>query len=313
MPVDPRLDFVLQVVPATPEPPLSVADTRANAHAAMARMLAAYAEPDATTVGQSDHVVDVPDGAITVRTYTPHGPPPFPLHLYMHGGGFSRGLLSHFDAECRYLCEHVGCVVASVGYRLAPEHKFPLPLSDCCAALDWLVDHASVLGVDRRRISIGGVSAGANLAAAVALRACARGGPAIAFQILEIPLLDLTLAQPSVVEFAEGFGLTRAALGQAVADYLEKPADAADPRAAPLLAPDLSGLPPALIMTAEFDPLRDQGAEFASRLQAAGAAAELCQWQGHIHGAASFTALLPSARAYRDRIVAVLREAFVTN
>ena len=300
---------MLQVVPPVSQGPLSVADARANAHAAMTRMLGAYAEPDATTVGQFDHVVDVPDGAVTVRTYVPHGAPPFPLHLYVHGGGFSRGLLSHFDAECRYLCQHVGCVVASVGYRLAPEHKFPLPLSDCFAALEWLVDHASVLGVDPRRVSVGGVSAGANLAAAVALSAWARGGPAIVFQVLEIPFLDLTLAQPSVIEFAEGFGLTRAALGQAVADYLENPADAADPLASPLLAPDVSGLPPSLIMTAEFDPLRDQGADFANRLTTAGVAAELRQWEGHVHGAASFTALLPSARAYRDRIVAALRGA----
>jgi acetyl esterase len=129
------------------------------------------------------------------------------------------------------------------------------------------------------------------------------------FQVLEIPLLDLTLSQPSIVEFAEGLGLTRAALQQAAADYLDDPTDASDAFASPLLASDLSGLPPALIMTAEFDPLRDQGAQFATRLRAAGVDAELCQWEGHVHGAASFTALLPSARSYRDRIVTALRDA----
>jgi acetyl esterase len=129
--------------------------------------------------------------------------------------------------------------------------------------------------------------------------------------VLEIPLLDLTLSQPSVVEFAVGFGLTRAALDQAVTDYLGDTADASDPQTSPLLEADLSGLPPALIMTAEFDPLRDQGAEFAGRLNAAGVAAELCHWDGHVHGAASFTALLPSARDYRDRIVTALRDALV--
>lgn len=310
VPVDPRLDFMLQSAPVPPGQSLSVAETRANAHAMMTRMLAEYAEPDTTTVGQLDHVIDVVGASITVRTYTPHGRPPFPLHLYIHGGGFSRGLLSHFDAECRYLCEKAGCVVASVGYRLAPEHKYPLPMTDCVAALEWFVDHAAAVGVDPHRVSIGGVSAGANLAAAVALRARSRGGPAIAFQVLEIPLLDLTLSQPSIVEFAEGFGLTRAALQRAVADYLDDPADASDPFASPLLASDLSGLPAALVMTAEFDPLRDQGAQFATRLRAAGVDAELCQWDGHVHGAASFTALLPSARAYRDRIVTALRTAF---
>ena len=289
VPVDPRLEFMLQ---RTPAPPLqSVAETRANVHAMMTRMLTEYAEADETTVDQRDHVVAVVGATISVRTYIPHGPPPFPLHLYLHGGGFSRGLLSHFDAECRYLCEHVGCVVASVGYRLAPEHKYPLPLSDCHTALEWAVEHAADIGVDPRRVSIGGVSAGANLAAAVALRVKSRGGPVLALQVLEIPLLDLMLRQPSVVEFAEGFGLTRAALVQAVADYLATPTDASDPFASPLLAADLTGLPPALIMTAEFDPLRDQGAEFAVRLRAAGVSAELCQWDGHVHGAASFTAL----------------------
>jgi len=309
VPVDPRLDFMLQRAPVAPGPPLSTTEARANAHAMMTRILAEYAEPDATMVGQQDHVVEVAGGTITVRVYTPRGRPPFPLHFYVHGGGFSRGLLSHFDAECRYLCDKVGCVVASVGYRLAPEHKYPLPLTDCLAALHWSVEHAALVGIDPHLITIGGVSAGANLVAAVALIARSQGGPAIAFQVLEIPLLDLTLSQPSVVEFAEGFGLTRAALEQAVADYLGDPTDASDPLASPLLASDVSGLPPALIMTAEFDPLRDQGAQFASRLRGAGVDAELCQWDGHIHGAASFTALLPSARAYRDRIVAALRNA----
>lgn len=312
VPVDLLLDFMLQRAPVTPGLPLSTTETRANAHAMMARLLAEHAEPDTTTVAQQDHVVDIAGGNITVRVYTPRGQPPFPLHFYIHGGGFSRGLLSHFDAECRYLCEKVGCVVASVGYRLAPEHKYPLPLNDCLAALHWSVEHAAIVGIDPNFITIGGVSAGANLVAAVALIARSQGGPAIAFQVLEIPLLDLTLSQPSVVEFAEGFGLTRAALEQAVADYLDDPTDASDPLASPLLARDFSDLPPALIMTAEFDPLRDQGAQFASRLRSAGVDAEVCQWDGHVHGAASFTALLPSARAYRDRIVAALRNALRT-
>ena len=307
VPVDPLLDFMLQRAPVASGPPLSTTETRANAHAMMTRMLAEHAEADTTTVGQRDHVVAVAGGTITVRVYTPRGRPPFPLHFYVHGGGFSRGLLSHFDAECRYLCETVGCVVASVGYRLAPEHKYPLPLTDCVTALQWAVDQAAIVGIDPQIITIGGVSAGANLAAAVAFIARSEGGPAIGFQVLEIPLLDLTLSQPSVVEFAEGYGLTRAALEQTVVDYLDDPTDALDALASPLLARDFSGLPPALIMTAEFDPLRDQGAQFATRLRAAGIEVELCQWDGHVHGAASFTALLPSARAYRDRIVAALR------
>jgi acetyl esterase len=190
-----------------------------------------------------------------------------------------------------------GCVVVSVEYRLAPESPYPGPVEDSYAALTWTADNADRLGIDPARIGVGGVSAGGGLAAATALMARDRGGPQLKFQLLEIPVTDTTLSQPSVEEFATGYGLTRAELSEGYGFYLPDDTQAHEPYASPLLADDLSGLPSAFVLTCECDPLRDEGEAYAARLRAAGVDATLYRAAGHIHGSTYMTRFLPSARA----------------
>ncbi|MHB8463348.1 MAG: alpha/beta hydrolase [Acidimicrobiales bacterium] len=204
-----------------------------------------------------------------------------------------------------------GCIVASVEYRLAPDHPFPTEPEDCYRALYWLVEHADTLGIDPTRISVGGASSGGNLAAVVALMARDRGGPPLVAQILEVPVIDLTLSQPSIEENGDGYLLTRAAIEQSYRYYLTDPADATNPYASPIFAHDLAGLPPALIMTCEFDPLRDEGEAYARRLADAGVPTTLRRWDGQIHGSHVLDKLLPAeATQARQMIIAALRAAY---
>ncbi len=313
MPIDARLQPILdgaRSAPA-PDPSLSTSERRAHADAAMELSFMAFAGAGPEVASVVDHTVAVDGGEITVRVYTPAGDAPLPAHLYIHGGGFWIGTLDHFDVNCRATAVGAGCVVASVDYRLAPEFHFPTAPEDCYAALRWLVDHAGELGVDPSRISVGGGSAGGNLAAVVALMARDRGGPPLVFEVLEIPVTDLTMSQPSVAENAEGYVLTREAMDQYVGYYLGESGDPKDPYASPLLAGDLSGLPPALVMTMEFDPLRDEGEAYGRRLQEAGVPTTVRRWDGQIHGSASFAQLVPDvATEYREMVNAALRAAY---
>jgi acetyl esterase/lipase len=313
MPVDPRLQPILDAAAgaAAPDPSLSVADKRAAAHAAMELGFLAFADPGPDPASTVDRRVPVDGGEITVRVYTPHGVGPFPAHLYLHGGGFWIGAPEHFDSSCRATAAGAGCVVVSVDYRLAPEHTYPTAPEDCYAALRWLVDRSRELDVDASRVSVGGGSAGGNLAAVVALMARDRGGPALVFQVLEIPVTDLTMSQPSIDENAEGYVLTKSAMRQYTDYYLGDAGDPTDPYASPLLADDLTGLPPALVMTAEFDPLRDEGEAYGRRLQEAGVPTTVRRWDGQFHGSQNFAELIPDAAAeYRDMVNAALRDAY---
>jgi acetyl esterase len=260
--------------------------------------------------GVTDHRIPVTGGEITVRIYTPFGSGPFPAHLYFHGGGFWLDTLDQSDRKCRATANGAGCVVAAVAYRLAPRHKFPTAPDDCFAALEWLVDHADELGIDASRVSVGGVSSGANLATVVALITRDRGGPPLVFQVLEVPVTDLTLSFPSMVENGRGYVLTEDACARNARLYLADPSQATDPYASPYFADDLTGLPPALIVTAEFDPVRDEGEAYARRLVAAGVSVTAIRMAGHIHGSMAFTKLLPSARDLRELVHEQLREAY---
>jgi acetyl esterase len=258
-----------------------------------------------------DHRVPVDGGEITVRVYTPEGAGPFPGYVYFHGGGFWMGALGLFDSECRGIASDAGCVVASVDYRLAPEAKVPVPVEDCYTAFLWVVAHAADLKVDPGRIVVGGASAGGNLGAAVALLARDRSGPPIVLQVLEIPVTDLTMSQPSVKENGVGYLLTEEGIIDFTAKYLADPADAANPYASPLLADDLSGLPPALVTTMELDPLRDEGEAYARRLAEAGVPVEHTRWNGHFHGSTTMAAVVPDeAAAYHGVVVDALNRAF---
>ncbi len=314
MPVDPAIQPILDAVAAAPapDPTLPIEALRANAHRMMELSFVALAEPGPEVASVVDKAVPVDGGEITVRVYTPFGAVPHPAHVYFHGGGFWLGTLDHFDSSCRELCIGAACVVVSVDYRLAPEYKFPTAPEDCYTALCWVVQHADALGIDPGRVSVGGGSAGGNLATVVALMARDRGGPPLVFQVVEIPVTDLTMSHGSILENGEGYLLTRSAMEQCRSFYIEDELDLENPYASPFFADDLSGLPPALVMTAEFDPLRDEGEAYAQRLADAGVPTRQKRWIGHIHGAAAFTSILPSAREYRSEVIAALREAYAT-
>jgi acetyl esterase len=260
-------------------------------------------------VPTEERMVPVHGGAIRVRLYRPEGAGPKPLHVFLHGGGWCVGDLDQRDPRCRTVAAGAGCIVASVDYRVAPENAFPVPLEDSYAALTWLVANADELGIDAARVSVGGESAGANLAALVALLARDRGGPALVFQWLDVPATDLTMSQPSVDRLGTGYGLTKVDMERFIAAYL-RDVDPKDAYVSPLHHDDLSGLPPALVMTAEYDPLVDEGHAYVARLREAGVEVEHHQLPGLVHAGFAFTRLLPEAREYEATAIAALRRAY---
>ena len=311
MPVDPIIQPILDAINAAglPDRSLPVAQRRAMANAAAAKSFVAMSEPGPDMASVRDHTIAVDGGKITVRVFVPRRATVLPIHVNFHGGGWFMGTLELDEAAMRWIASEVGCIVASVDYRLAPEYRYPTAAEDCYAALLWTVAHAAELGGDPSTVSVGGGSAGGNLAAVVAQMARDRGGPPLVFQLLEIPVTDCTLSQPSVDENGEGYMLTKASMHDMVNDYLGDLNKATEPYASPLLAADLSGLPPALIMTCEYDPLRDDGDAYAQRLREAGVPVTIRCWPGMIHGAGAFTAILPSAREYRTMVIDALGAA----
>ncbi len=259
---------------------------------------------------QHEVTVPVEGGQIRVRMYRPHGPGPFPLYVFLHGGGWCVGTLDERDPRCREVSAGAGCVVASVDYRLAPENQYPVPGDDCYAAVEWLAEHAAELDVDPTRIAIGGESAGGNLAAVVCLMAKDRSGPSICHQWLDVPATDLTMSQPSITSVPDGHLLDRASLDRYLDAYLPSRSHDRDRYASPLLVDDLAGLPPAWVMSAEFDKLRDDGKAYADALSAAGVPVTYRQLKGHVHPSFAFTRILPSAREYETAAIAALAKAF---
>jgi acetyl esterase len=258
----------------------------------------------------ADHRLPVRGGQITVRVYWPGGQGPHPVLLFYHGGGWVIGDLYTHDGICRSLANAAGCAVASVDYRLAPESKYPAAVEDSYAGLAWVVDHAATLGIDPRRVAVGGDSAGGNLATVVALTARERGRPALVYQVLIYPVTDHRFDTPSYRENATGYVLTAEAMRWFWRHYLAHDAQGAEPLASPLRAPDLGGLPPALVLTAECDPLRDEGEAYAMRLRNAGVPVTLTRYPGMFHGFFRMTRLLDKARAALDEVAGSLRKAF---
>ena len=306
-PLDPLLVPVVESqAHAVPTEQLSPADARA---ASRTRVAAAPAltEPVARV---ENRTIPGPGGAIPVRIYTPAGPGPFPAVLYYHGGGWVVGDLEDAEDACRSIAHRVNAVVVSVDYRLAPEHRFPAAPEDCYAALAWVQAHAAEVGVDRTRLAVAGLSAGGNLAAAVALMARDRGGPAIAHQVLIVPVTSHHFDTASYHAFAEGYGLTRSAMIYYWHRYLARHEDADSPYASVLRAADLRGLPPALVQTAEYDPLRDEGEAYAHRLHRAGVSVRLIRYRGMPHGFLRFAATVGGAGQALADAVETLRKAF---
>jgi acetyl esterase len=290
--------------------------TPAQAREARRRLSAVYAGKPAQVGAVED--LQLRDGsgtsALRARHYAPSEPGgPHPVLVYYHGGGFTYGDLETHDGVCRLLCRHAGAHVLAVDYRLAPEHPFPAAVEDARSALAWACTHAADLGADPNRVGVGGDSAGGNLAAVVSQLAARDGGPAPVLQLLIYPATDFTRRRRSRELFGEGFLLTNSEMDWFETNYLG-PArtPAADPRASPLLAEDFSGLAPAFVVTAAFDPLRDEGEEYAQALRAAGTPVIARRFGGFIH---AFVAAAGVSRGARDAVIeiaGVTRAMFAT-
>ena len=248
-----------------------------------------------------DRTVPGAAGELPARVYRPEADGPVPTIVFFHGGGFVIGDIETHDNQCRMVCRDVGAVVLSVAYRLAPEAPFPAAVEDCLAATRWAAEHVGELGGDSDRLAVAGDSAGGNLAAVVAQTARDEGGPQLAAQLLVYPSTDFAGEYASRTENAEGYFLTASDIEWFGGHYAGTYEDPTDPRLSPLRAQDLSGLPPAVVVTAEFDPLRDEGEAYARALEAAGVPVVLRRYDGMIHGFFDLGALSPAAyEAIRD-------------
>jgi acetyl esterase len=283
MPLDPRAEAQRARRERSGEPPLytlSLAQARA---ADLARIQAGSGTPEpVASVGE--RTIAGPGGALRVRVYGPDDRTGRPVLVYFFGGGWTLGSLDTCDAVCRALTNAVGCVTVSVGYRLAPEHPFPAAVEDCAAGVRWAAAHAADLGGDPDRLAVAGDSAGGNLAAAVSLLGRDRGGPPLRHQLLIYPNTDHRADTASLRASTDLLLFNRWSVDWYWGHYLADAADGENPLASPLRAPDLSGLPAATVLTAEYDPLRDEGERYAERLRAAGVPVEARRYAGMPHG-----------------------------
>jgi len=256
-----------------------------------------------------DHTVPGPGGDIPVRLYSPAADAVLPVVVYFHGGGWCIGNITSHDGVCRKLATQSGLAVVSVDYRLAPENKFPCAAEDCYAAAKWVADNAGELRVDASRMALAGDSAGGNLTAVTSILARDRGGPTISFQLMIYPAVDATMSFASVKENGEGYLLSARDMAWFYDHYAGSDGDRKDPVLSPLYTPDLSGLPPALVITAEYDPLRDEGEAYADALQQAGVSARASRYDGMIHGFFGLEAIVPASAPAMEEAAAALKNA----
>jgi acetyl esterase len=305
MPLDPQVRALLDAMDAQAQPPWSeISPAQGREMMRQLALLARYPDQPAPAV---DRLLPGPAGDVPIRVYAPEASEPLPLVVYFHGGGWVIGEIQTHDATCQQLATMVPAVVVSVGYRLAPEHPYPAAIEDCRAATRWVYDHAGDLGGDGSRLALAGDSAGGNLAALVSLLARDEGQPRIAFQLLVYPATDLTGSFTSHVENGEGYLLTSEAIRWFLDHYIPE-AERKHPRASPHFAADLSGLPPALIITAEFDPLRDEGEAYGSRLAEAGVPVTVTRYDGMIHGFFGMDTMLAAGAQALGQAAAALRD-----
>jgi acetyl esterase len=308
VPLDPQLQTMRDQRERDNAPPLytmSLAEARA-ADLASIRQSGGEPEPVHEVV---DLTIEGPGGELPVRLYRQNGERPAPALLYFFGGGWVLGTIDTADGVARALANSSGATVVVAGYRLAPEHPFPAAIDDCYAATRWVAEHADEIGADPSRIAVGGDSAGGNLAAAVSLRARA-DGPALVGQLLVYPSTDQLADDESIRTADDPFLFNRHSVAWYRQHYLADPADAADPLASPLRAESLAGLPPALVITAEYDPLRDQGEAYARRLSDEGVPVELSRYAGMAHGFFTMAGTHPASRSAISQSAARLREWF---
>ena len=310
MPLDPDAERVLELVRLSGHPPyeaLTPPEARAlflagcEVLSQAPRRVVEIRELSAPRAG---------GGAIPLRLYRPFGtvgPSVVPGLVFFHGGGWVIGDLESHDPLCRHLANASGCAVVSVGYRLAPEHKFPAAVEDCLVATEWVAETGASLGIDSYRLAVGGDSAGGNLAAVTSLLARDRGAPPLRYQLLLYPPVDFAGSHRSHSRFAEGYLLTRATMRWFSEQYFRGPEDAATWSASPLLAADLAGLPPAFVLTTGFDPLRDEGVAYAGRLREHGVAVRHRHVPDQIHGFLLMGKIIRAALSELDRAAAALR------
>jgi acetyl esterase len=302
VPLDPQCQaYLANAAPPVHEMPVEEARRTVEAGAPLL-----FGEPDAVGAVLEQTL----PGPVRVRIYQPEGNErDLPVLVYFHGGGWVVGSLDTHDGVCRALCARTPCVVVSVDYRLAPEHRFPAAVDDAWSATAWVAEHARSIGGDPSRIAVGGDSAGGNLAAVVALRARDHG-LTLRHQLLIYPVTDADFERPSYVANAEGYGLTRAAMRWYWDHYVGEHGDGTHPEASPLRAADLTGAAPAFVITCQYDPLCDEGEEFARSLERAGVPVKLTRYDGLIHGFIRMAAVVDRTQDGLNECAAQLRSAF---
>jgi acetyl esterase len=306
VPLDPQAKLLLKQlsVQGARLNQLSIEEIRKNKR--MQIPLAGKPEQVAKVVEQK---VPVQDGMIKVRIYIPHGKGNFPVFVYFHGGGFVYGDLDTVDTPLRAVTNRSGCIVVSVDYRLAPEYKFPIAPEDCYAATCWVAENIATFQGDPTRIAVGGDSAGGNLAAVVTLLARQLKKPPIIFQVLIYPCTDWSRETASQREYGKGFMLEKENILWAKKHYLTSDEDQYNPLASPLLAEDLRDLPPALIITAEYDPLRDEGEAYGKRLKDDGVAVQIARYSGMIHGFFCYAGVIDKGQKLIEHVSGALSHA----
>ena len=260
----------------------------------------------------SNQVIETGEYPVPIRVYRPEAATDaiFPGLVYLHGGGWCTGDLESHDHVCRWLASHAACSVIAVDYRLGPEHKFPAAVDDAYSAAEWICSHANELKLDPKKIAIGGDSAGGNLSAVVALLAREQGGPDLCCQLLIYPATDMLMRYPSHVICGDDYRLTRTSIAWFVNGYLRDGEDMYDFRASPLMAENHQDLPPALVMTAGFDPLKDEGEAYARKLEAAGNIVKYHCYDGMLHGFIAMPGAIDVARTALIDAAEYLKESF---
>jgi acetyl esterase len=304
--LDPQARDLIQLLSERKAPPVHLLSPPQARRMYLERRF--YTQPEAPAVAEVRALSTA--AGLPLRLYRPAAAGgPVPVLVYFHGGGWTIGDLDTHDVLCRQLCAGAGIAVLAVDYRLAPEHRFPAAAEDALAATRWVRQQAGALGLDPARVAVGGDSAGGNLAAAVALQMRDAGDPALAFQLLIYPATDQRALAASHAANAQGYLLTADSIAYYRGHYLPDPAQWTDPRASPLLAADHGRLPPALVLTAGFDPLRDEGRQYADALSAAGSRAQYVCFERQIHGFITMSRVIDEARSAVALCAAALREA----
>jgi acetyl esterase len=312
MPLDPIMKAFLDQMAAQPGPQMYELEP-AQAREVFAALMQLAGPKDVPIGKVANLTCPGPGGDIPLRIYTPvaAGHEALPALVYFHGGGYVIGNIETHDGLCRMFANEAGLCVISVDYRLAPEHKFPAAVEDAYAAVAWIEANASDIGIDANRLAVGGDSAGGGLAAAVAQLALKNGGPTIDYQMLLFPVARIGSDTKSMRDCAQGYFLERATLDWFYAQYLGADADKSDPRMSPLAAKDVAGLPPAYIMVAGFDPLHDEGVEYAEKLKAAGVSVTVAEYPDLVHDFIYLQAVLPQAPEAVKGAAAALKGALM--